>query len=178
MKDIYYVPNARGKKEITLTSILALGAAISLVLSGAELFSRSLLQFIFVIFIVADLFLCIRFFMSYYRYTITEEYGDMMLLVTQTQGKRISTLANFKIADVLKMEVADTPEKVAEMKKSFSSSGLRYSYTASLSPSHLSCLTVRNDYTVYRVLLQTEPAFSDILREAVENCPRPLSEED
>ena len=178
MKDIYYSPNAKGKKEITLTFVLALCAVISLVLGMTEGFSRSLLQLAFVIFIVTDLFLCIRFFLSSYRYTITEEYGDLMLVVTQTQGKRISTLANFKISDVKRIETADTPERVKALKKSFASGGLRYSYTLSLSPTHLTCLTVRNDYTVYRVLLQTDAVFAGILCEYVKTCPQTEAEEE
>ena len=177
MRDVYYSPSAKGKKEITLTAVLAICAVISLALGMAEIFSRSLLQLAFVVFIVTDLFLCIRFFLSSYRYTITEEYGDLMLVVTQTQGKRISTLANFKIADVKRIETADTPERVKALKASFASSGLRYSYTLSLSPTHLTCLTVRNDYTVYRVLLQTDATFAGILCDCVRNCPQTDLEE-
>ena len=177
MRDVYYSPSAKGKKEITLTFILAICAVISLALGMTEVFSRSLLQLAFVVFIVTDLFLCIRFFLSSYRYTLTEEYGDLMLVVTQTQGKRISTLANFKISDVKKIETADTPERVKALKKSFASSGLRYSYTLSLSPTHLTCLTVRNDYTVYRVLLQTDAVFAGILHDCVRSCPQTEAEE-
>ena len=177
MKDFYYVPQSKGKKEISVSVLLAICALISLALAMAEVFSRSLFQLVFVIFVVIDLFLSARFFLSSYRYTVTEEYGDLMLLVTQTQGKRITTLANFKIADIKKIEIADTPERIKELKKGFLSSGLRYSYIPSLSPLHLTCLTVRNDYTVYRVLLQTDAVFSRILCDAVRNCTEAASAE-
>lgn len=178
MKDFYYAPSSKGKKEISVSILFAICAILSLALAMAEVFSRSLLQLAFVIFVVIDLFFGVRFFLSSYRYTVTEEYGDLMLVVTQTQGKRISTLANFKIADIKKVEIADAPERIKALKKSFLSSGLRYSYVPSLSPSHLTCLTVRNDYTVYRVLLQTDSVFAGILCDAVRNCPESLSSED
>ena len=169
MIDFCFTPNAKGKREITLVVFLAILATTVYAISLTDLFSHSVLQLLFMLIAVFDIFLCIRYFLYYYRYSITDEYGDLIFIVTQTQGKRISTLANFKIKDIRKIETASTKEGIKALKKKFNSHKIRYRYAPSLSPSELTLLTVKSDYTVYKILLQTEKQFSDALRQLVNN---------
>lgn len=169
MNDFYFTPSAKGKSEITLVVFLAILATTVYAISLTDIFSRSILQLLFLLLAVVCIFLCIRYFLSYYRYSVTEENGELFFIVTQTQGKRISTLADFKVEHIKKIETAETREEMNAIKKKFASQGIRYSYVPSLAPKELTLLTVRNDYLIYKVLLQTEKPFSDALRNLVNN---------
>ncbi len=177
MNDIRYTPASKGKREITLVIFLGLVATLLFAFSVSGLFSRSVLQLLFLVVAGLDLLLCIRYFLTTFQYTITEEYGDVMLIVTQTQGKRISTIGNFKLKDVRKIEIASEENAKKELKKRFNSQPNRFVYAPSISPEEITCLTVRNDYTTYFVMLETTPCFSLALKQIIDTVPRDEDEE-
>lgn len=177
MKDIYYTPNSKGKREITLTVFLGLVATLLFAFSVNGLFSRSILQLLFLVVVALDILLCIRYFLTSFRYTITEEYGDIMLIVTQTQGKRISTLANFKLKDIRKIEIASEENAIKALKKRFNAEKNRFSYAPSIAPKEVTCLKVRSDYTSYLVMLETESVFSAELKRIADCVPRDDNED-
>jgi hypothetical protein len=172
MKDLRHIPTAKGKREITLVIFLAFVATLLFAFSVSGLFSRSVLQLLFLVLVCTDILLCIRYFLTTFQYTVTDEYGEAMLIVTQTQGKRISTLANFKLKDIRKIEIASDKNSVNELKKRFNSQKNRFSYAPSIVANELTCLTVKSDYTAYLVMLETDSRFSSALKQIIDSIPK------
>ena len=172
MKDLRYTPKSSGKREITLVIFLAFVATLLFAFSVSGLFSRSVLQLLFLVLVCTDILLCIRYFLTTFQYTVTDEYGEAMLIVTPTQGKRISTRANFKLRDIREIEIASDENAVKELKKRFNSQKNRFSYAPSIVPNELTCLTVKSDYTAYLVMLETDSHFSSALKQIIDSMPK------
>ncbi len=160
MTDIRFTPKSNGKKEKAQLVLYAAIALVAFVFGMLPIAGRGVLQLVFVIFVAIDVMLGTKYFLSSYTYTLTDEYGEIMLIVTQTQGKRISTLANFAIDDIRAIELKPQRDALEDITKKYGASCVRYNYVAGMkNEDNIIVVTVRNDYTNYAVLLTYNEEF-------------------
>ena len=163
MTDFKFSPKANGKKEKAKALLYAAIALVAFIFGMLPVAGKGIIQLIFVVFVALDIMHCIKYFLTAYTYTLTEEYGDAMIVVTQTQGKRISTLANFRIADIKNIELMSQKQANEAIEKKYGASCVKYNYTVSTDEEKSIILTVRNDYTRYIVMLTYNDEFYGVL---------------
>ena len=165
MKDLRFTPKSNGKKEKAKAAFIAAIAVIFFVLGILPIPGKGFCQLLFVVFVAIDIMYCVKYFLTSYTYTLTDEYGDPMIIVTQTQGKKISTLANFRIADIVSVEVK--PPKIAkeEISRKYGSSCIKYNYLSGEDNELLIMINVRNDYTRYIIMISYDVEFYNAICE-------------
>ena len=130
-----YRPTPANKNAAYLLTSLGLLALTFLGLGMGNLFSlRSLWHLGFLIFAVGALFVFLRYFSSYYVYTVTAEWGEPTLVISHVQGKRLSTHCRLALSHLLRIvEVPDpaSPEG-REALAAFCAERIRYSYLATV----------------------------------------------
>ncbi|MBR7095161.1 MAG: hypothetical protein IKC73_02975, partial [Clostridia bacterium] len=99
-----YRPRPANKNATWLLSALGIGAILLFTLGMANVLEmRSLWQFSALLLAVAALFVFLRYFSTYYVYTITEEWGTPTLIVSHVQGKRHSTHCRLSLSHLLRV---------------------------------------------------------------------------
>ena len=169
MMDFKYTPSSWTKKEKAYAALYAALAVVPFVFSFFPIPGTGILQLIFVVFVALDMMHCIKYCLTSYTYTITEEYGDAMLVVTQTQGKRISTLANFKLSDIKRVEKMSASDISGYIQSKYGASCVKYDYLVGMDRRDAIVITVRNDYTHYVVALAYNDEFMERLLHAQES---------
>lgn len=169
MMDFKYTPSSWGKKEKAYAALYAALAVVPFVFSFFPIPGTGILQLIFVVFVALDMMHCIKYCLSSYTYTITEEYGDAMLVVTQTLGRRISTLANFKLSDIRRVEKMPASDISGYIQSKYGSSCVKYDYLVGMDRRDAIVITVRNDHTHYVVSLAYNDEFMEMLLYAQAN---------
>ena len=178
MIDFKFSPKSNGKKEKGIAVLYAAIAVVAFIFGMLPIAGKGIIQLVFVIFVALDIMHCIKYFLTTYTYSITDEYGDAMIVVTQTQGKRISTLANFKIGSIRSMDVIPAKELTAKLQNKYGSSAVRYNYCVTSESDKALLLTIKNDYTRYIVVLTYNDEFYSKLCEVKELVGYDLLEED
>ena len=153
MTDFRYSPKINGKKEKATAVLYAAIAVVAFIFGMLPIAGKGIIQLVFVVFAALDIMHCIKYFLTSYTYTVTDESGEAMIVVTQTQGKRISTLANFRATDIKSIELAPVKTASEQIQKKYGASCVKYNYAISSSEEKVIVLTLRNDYTRYVVFL-------------------------
>ncbi|MBQ2719075.1 MAG: hypothetical protein IJF73_03300 [Clostridia bacterium] len=157
-----YRPRPANKNATWLLSVLGLGAILLFTLGMANVLGmRSLWQFAALLFAVGALFVFLRYFSTYYIYTVTEEWGTPTLVVSHVQGKRRSTHCRLTLSHLLRVvEVADpeSPEGRAAL-ADFMSERVRYSYLATLGKCKTQIVYGREGGTRFAIRLEADAAF-------------------
>ena len=167
MKDIRFTPKSNGKKEKAYLALYAAIAIVAFIFGMLPISGRGILQLVFVVFVAIDVMLGSKYFLSSYTYTLTDQYGENMLVITQTQGKRISTLANLAVKDIRTIALKTQKSAQEDVAKKYGPSCVRYNYVAGMkNDGNVIALTVRNDYTYYSVFLTYNEDFYRALSSA------------
>ena len=164
MIDVRFTPKVNGKKEKAYLLLFALIAVVAFIFSLTPIQGKGILQFVFVLFVALDMMIGIKYFLSSYTYTLTDEYGDCTLIVTQTQGKRVSTFANFLVKDIREISLKPYEAALADVTRKYGASAARYNYVVGMkSEENILALTVRSDYVSYVVFLSDNKEFHESL---------------
>ncbi len=157
-----YRPVPANKNATWLLTALGLLSLTSLGLGMGNLFSlRSVWHLCFLLFGVASLFVFLRYFSSYYLYTVTAEWGVPTLIVSHVQGKRRSTHCRLTLSRLLRMvEVPDpmSPEG-REALAAFRAERVRYSYLATIGVTSTVILYGREGGQRFAIRLEPDAAF-------------------
>ena len=92
MTDLHYRAQNENKLPAAILTIFASCALLALVLSSAGLGYPSIFQSASLLFGAIAIFFGFRYYLSYRTYHLTQMNGRQVLTVTDTQGKRISTV--------------------------------------------------------------------------------------
>lgn len=90
MTDLYYEPPKRKRVAYTLVLICFFAGCIALLLSAQGIGPAALWQAIVLATSAAAVFVCVRYLLTSRSYRLTYLSGRRVLLVEETQGKRIS----------------------------------------------------------------------------------------
>ncbi len=164
-----YRPRPANKNATWLLAVLGTLAILLLGLGMANLLEmRSLWQFISLLFAVAALFVFLRYFSTYYIYTITEEWGTPTLIVSHVQGKRHSTHCRLSLSHLLRVVEVPDPESTEGRAalSDFMSERVRYSYVATLGKAATQILYGREGGTRFAIRLEADAAFMSALAAA------------
>ena len=159
MRDLSFTPKTYGRKEKAKAALYTAVAVVAFVCGMLPVAGKGLLQLVFVVFVSLDIMHCIKYFLTSYTYTLTEECGDVMIIVTQTQGKRISTLANLRVADIKSIQLMSSNEALESIQKKYGSSCVKYNYAFGDGREKTIVITVKNDYTRYIIMLTYDDVF-------------------
>ena len=167
-----YAPKPQNKKASILVSSLAALSLLTIVFSMTEWGPESLWQSAFLIFVSFSMFFWFRYFAMKYLYTVTDDYGVPMLIVTSVQGKRISTLCCvelYRLSEIERVENAESEEGKAMLAR-FKSTAAKYSYMATLFPKSFQVLFGSEDGRSFAVRIEADEAFLSALTEACEKA--------
>ena len=153
MTDFRYSPKINGKKEKATAVLYGAIAVVAFIFGMLPIAGKGIIQLVFVVFAALDIMHCIKYFLTSYTYTLTDASGEVMIVVTQTQGKRISTLANFRATDIKGIELSSAKSASEQIQKKYGNSCVKYNYAISSNDENVIVLTLRNDYTRYFVFL-------------------------
>ena len=168
-----YRPQSKNRVSTWLLASLGLLAIVFCGMGMGDAFSlRALWQLIFLVFGVAALFVFLRYFSSYYVYTITAEWGEPMLIVSHVQGKRYSTHCRLTLSRLLRLvEVPDpdSPEGRAALAE-FRSERIRYAYLATIGKTATQILYGREGGQRFAIRLEGDADFVAALMAARESA--------
>ena len=164
-----YSPKPQNKNATYLTVVLGLLSLLMLALGmGNVLEARTLWHFLFLVLIVATLFLFLRYFSSCYLYVISEEWGEPTLVVYHVQGKRLSAQCRLALSHLLRVvEVPDerTPEGQAALRE-YAEERRRYAYRATLGAAATQILYGIEGRERFALRIEGDAAFMEALRAA------------
>ncbi len=161
-----YRPMPANKNATWLLSVLGLVSLSFLGFGMGDLLSlRSVWHLCFLIFGVASLFVFLRYFSSYYVYTVTTEWGEPTLVVSHAQGKRLSTHCRLGLSHLLRIvEVPDpTSPEGREALAGFYAERIRYSYLATVGKTSTVILYGREGGQRFAIRLEPDAAFMTAL---------------
>ena len=168
-----YRPRPANKNATWLLSALGIGAILLFTLGMANVLEmRSLWQFSALLLAVAALFVFLRYFSTYYVYTITEEWGTPTLIVSHVQGKRHSTHCRLSLSHLLRVVEVPDPDTAEgrDALADFMSERVRYSYLATLGKCQTQILYGREGGTRFAIRLEADASFMKALSAAVERA--------
>ena len=95
-------PKKKNKKHLYVTLAFSIGMMLCIVMMILNIGNRLAFQTLTVAFAVSALWCATKFFFTQATYTLTDHYGGkMMLIITQTQGKRMTTAFETKLSKVV-----------------------------------------------------------------------------
>ena len=165
-----FSPRPQTKGASLLLSSLAGGSLLALVLGmGNVLGLRTLWHSLLLVFLVGALFLYLRFVASTYIYEITSEWGEPVLIILETQGRRHTTRCRLGLAHLLRLvEVPDAEsEEGRAALAEFRAERRRFSYLATLGRVPTQLLYAREGGERFAIRIEGDAAFLAALREAI-----------
>lgn len=167
MTDLVYRPedkNPRAAWLATACLVVALGALLP---DMAGIGPRPVWQSLVLLFLSLAIFLGVRYFFSYRTYTLTYLNCRHVLLVTDTVGKRISTVCHLYLDEVAAVSAERRGEKKPfpeSLKKEGRKPPLkRFIYQNTLAPEERVTLYLYDNDALRAVRLQTNDVFSAAL---------------
>lgn len=168
-----YRPMPKNKNATYLTLALGLSAFMFLFFGMINLINlRAVWHLAFLALAVAAIYVLLRYFCSYYLYTVTDEWGEPTLVVVHVQGRRASTQCRLGLSHLLRLvEVGDTnaPEGQKAL-ADFRAERARYSYLVTLGNTPTQILYGREGGTRFAIRLEADAAFLNVIREGVERA--------
>ncbi len=176
-----YSPKPGNKNALYL--VMGLFALCGLFLAfgmGNLLSVRSLWHLLFLFSAVSMLFIFLRYQSSSYIYTVTDAYGEPMLIVSHTQGKRISTHCRLLLSRL--SALVDVPDPDSEEGRAaladFRAERVRYSYLATIGKAKTQILYGREGGRRFAIRIEGDEAFLTVLREAAARAASYATEEE
>lgn len=164
-----YTPKARNKNAVWLSAALFLAGCILLALGMAGVPGAAVFQLCFALLSASAMLVWLRYCMSAYTYTLTDSCGAPMLVVTQTQGRRISTVCRVELCHVERI-IPIPDEKNADGRAALSeyrAAPARYSYLATLAPRSSVILYAHEGGQRFALRIEPNDAFFASLSERV-----------
>ena len=166
-----YRPTPKNKNATWLVLALGLTAFLFLFFGMITLAGiRSIWQLVFLFFAVAALYVLLRYFCSYYVYSVSDEWGEPTLVITHVQGRRISTHCRLGLSHLLKIvEVEDsTAPEGQQALADFRAERARYSYLATIGHTPTQIIYGREGGASFAIRLEADAAFLAVIRRGVE----------
>lgn len=166
--------NEKGKRAFLLFLIL------SAALFAASLFLPSyqgIVQLCALVGITIALYFYNRYLATVYEYEITTDTdGTPIFVVSSYSGKRVSALCRIALWDIREIRRLSR-EQMRSQKKPKDTA--RHYYTPTLSPDSVLCIFERTRYEKEEIFIESNEAFEEYLRAAVEQARaiRPLDDE-
>ena len=164
-----YQPKAANKNAVWIVSTLGALAVGMLGLGmGNVLALRTLWHSLFLVLAVAAVYLLFRYFLSSYVYIITEEWGEPTLVITQVQGKRMSThcrLTLSRLICVVPVPDPTSPEGRAAL-SDYMAERVRYAYLATMGKAPTQIVYGREGGVRFAIRIEGDAAFMAALAEA------------
>lgn len=168
-----YRPMPKNKNATYLVLALGLSAFLFLFFGMINLADvRALWHLAFLVLSVAALYVLLRYFCSYYVYTVSDEWGEPVLVVTHVQGRRASTQCRLGLSHLLRLvEIEDetTPEGQKAL-ADFRAERARYSYLATIGKASTQVLYGREGGVRFAVRLEADAGFLNALRQGAERA--------
>ncbi len=154
--------NRRAPMMLAVFSVLLLASAIATVMQWNPVL---LYQALFLLFAAAIVFILSRYFFNSYTYTITLMSGEPHLIITQRQGRRITTVYHQRLS--LMKEIIEC--KRGEEHPRLLTVDFSYSYLISMHPDRWQTLYfLLEDHTCTSIRLECDEEFLTLLREALD----------
>ena len=160
MRDYHYRPPNDLEKTVPLVGMMGLVAATFFVMSVLVGGAKGLLQLGFMIFVVAAIYIVIRYALTNYTYSVTDRYGEPMLIVTVTAGKRISCVCRIPLGDIHEI-CEDTKDRGRVDGEK------RYNYCQGIGSPCKKLVIATVDGVNLAVALDMEEEFENILRASI-----------
>ena len=166
-----YRPIPKNKNATWIVLGLGLAALLFLffgMINLAEI--RSVWHLLFLGLAVADIYYLLRYFCSYYIYTVTDEWGEPTLVIAHVQGRRLSTHCRLGLSNLVRLvEIPDasTPEGQKALAE-FSAERARYVYLVTIGNAPSQILYGREGGTRFAIRIEADAAFLDTIRKGAE----------
>ena len=104
-------PKKKNKKHIYVSALFSLGFVACVAFISFNIGHKLAVQVITVAFVASLIWCMMKFFLTERTYTLTDHYGPAMFFITQTQGKRTSSVFETKISDIKDIGVISKDSK-------------------------------------------------------------------
>ena len=176
-----YRPTQKNKNATWLVLALGLCALLFLFFGMVNLADvRAVWHLCFLVLAVGTIYLLLRYFCSYYVYTVTDEWGEPTLVVLHVQGRRASTQCRLGLSHLLRLVEVEDPntEEGKRALADFSAERARYSYLATLGNTPTQILYGREGGARFAIRLEADAAFTDVIRRGAERAAVYAAEEE
>lgn len=150
-------PKKKNNRHITLTAVFSALVVAAVALIVLEIGNKLTFQLIAVVAMVGMIWSLMKFYLTERTYTLTDHYGPMMLIVTQTQGKRTSTVFETRISSIKDVGeiTGDSNEKIP--------SGMFYDFRVTFGSKAYQYIVTRTIDRSIVVKLEADPEFWQLL---------------
>lgn len=164
MKTYSYTPKQQNRRAAMILAIFAACLAVTTVAIVLQMGIRLVNEILFLIFAAALVFVMIKHFFTSYTYTITLLGGIPVLIVTQKQGGRMTTVYHQELSALSELhEHGRSAENPRDLRVD-----IRYRYCVTLSPERWQSLYfILKDGQCVSVSLEADDDFLYVLREAL-----------
>ena len=157
MKDVTYTPVRDARRALAVVGLFVLLGILCMVTAALVPVAKAVFELIFVFAAVFAIFFAVKLIVTTYSYTITDRYGPVMVVITQTTGRRVSVMGRIPCENI--RSVSEPGEKVAAR------AGLkRYDYTSNLGAAGKYTLCATVDGSDIAVRIQVDAEFIAVLR--------------
>lgn len=166
-----YRPMPKNKNATYLVLALGLSSFLFLFFGMINLASlRSVWHLCFLALAVAAIYYLLRYFCSYYVYTVTDQWGEPTLVVAHVQGRRASTHCRLGLSHLLRLVEVEDPasEEGKRALAEFNAERARYSYLATIGNAPFQILYGREGGIRFAIRLEADAAFLGVIRRAAE----------
>lgn len=157
-------PKQQNRRASTILTVLLIAIVICCALIVLKLGILLLNQFLFLAFAAGIVFILSRYFFTTYTYTITLMNGMPSLIITQRQGRRVSTVCNQELSGLTELHNhvrgASNPRTLQV--------DARYSYCISMMPDQWQSLYfIMQDGRCININVECDQPFLNILTDAL-----------
>ena len=152
----------KGKASVVFFGALAI-AAVLVIASVISPLYKGLISLAAVALMCSSLYIFQRYLSGEYAYVVA--YGseeEPIFIVTKTVGKRVSTLGNFYLADIISVDKEGKGERGAHKT---AAGVIKYNYNPSLMPDTTYRLTLKSRWISAEIVLEGSDEFASRLRE-------------
>ena len=164
--DLHYKPEAENRLGFTLSMIFLSLAVVFFFLSGTTLLYAAVWHSLVLIAAAAGIYFLFRYHLSYRTYHLQYMNGRAVLIVTDTQGRRISTACHLYLDEITHCDYTGTggkPKVRGQMTRV-----KRFFYSNTLSPARVITLDAVTEIGCVRLILASNEVFYRILAERIE----------
>ena len=162
MKDLHYRPACENKLPAAIVTIMCALALFCLVLAASGIGYTAVFHALVLLFGSVAIFFAYRYYLSYRTYHLTKMAGRRVLTVTDTQGKRITTVFYLYLDEVENAElIARTERKKLEKKEK------TFVFSNTLRAQRLLCINAETELGKIRLLLGANESFALAFGEAL-----------
>ena len=169
-------PKASNEKGKRMFLILLVVAGVLFVCSLFLPLYQGIVQLFALLSLTASLFYYNRYLSTTYEYEITTDYdGTPVFVVSSYSVKRVSALCRVALWDIREITRMSREEKKAHQTPKDLA---KHDYTPTLSPDSVLCIVQRARYEKSEIFIESNEAFEQILREAIEEAKLLRTEDD